>query len=278
MPDDIAPDDIATVGRTAEYYDTASVSDFYRQCWGGEDIHIGLYATGKESVAEASTAMTRHLLECAGIRAGMGVLDIACGYGGTLRVLAGMGCTPVRGIDISASNVAYAREANLKAGLDASVEVDVGDFHAIDCEADTWDTVICQDSIIHSPDRAAVFREVFRVLRPGGTFAFSDLLTGASADIGKVRAAFARIGATADATVRDYEHMARAAGFEITRTEERHNDIRTHYDRLAARLAEPIAGLDKDALDAISQSIERWRDALASGDITWALFIARKPD
>jgi len=271
------PDDIAAVGRTAEYYDTASVSDFYRQCWGGEDIHIGLYATGKESVAEASTAMTRHLLDSAGIRAGMSVLDIACGYGGTLRVLAEMGCAPVRGIDISASNVAYAREANLKAGLDAGIEVEIGDFHAIGGDADTWDAVVCQDSIIHSPDRPAVFRDVFRVLRPGGTFAFSDLLTGTSADIDKVKAAFARIGATADATIGDYEQMARTAGFEIIRTEERQDDIRTHYDRLAARLAEPVAGLDTDALDAISQSIERWRNALAGGDITWALFVARKP-
>ena len=68
------PDDIAAVGRTAEYYDTASVSDFYRQCWGGEDIHIGRYSSGEETVAEASTAMTRHLLDRA-----VGIIDDADG-------------------------------------------------------------------------------------------------------------------------------------------------------------------------------------------------------
>ena len=76
---------------------------------------------------------------------------------------------------------------------------------------------------------------------------------------------------------RSVQQMARAAGFEITRAEERQDDIRTHYDRLAARLGEPVAGLDTDALDAISESIERWQNALAVGDITWALFVARKP-
>lgn len=271
-------DDVSAIGRTAEYYDDASVSDFYRQCWGGEDIHIGRYASGDETVAEASTAMTRYLLERAGIHAGQGVLDIACGYGGTLRILAKLGCRPVRGIDISASNVAYARNANLKAGLGDCIDVRVGDFHAIDSPAHTWDAVVCQDSIIHSPDRPAVFREAHRIVRPGGTFAFSDLLTGESADTGIVEAAFARIGASADATLGDYERMARAAGFEIDTVEERQDDIRTHYDKLADRLAEPVSGLDADKLEGISTSIARWQKALASGDITWALFVARKPD
>ena len=45
----------------AQYYDDTSTAEFYETGWGGEDIHIGLYATGQESVAEASAAMTRHL-------------------------------------------------------------------------------------------------------------------------------------------------------------------------------------------------------------------------
>lgn len=49
--------------KTAEYYDDTNISGFYEQCWGGEDIHIGLYATGEETVADASAAMTGHLLD-----------------------------------------------------------------------------------------------------------------------------------------------------------------------------------------------------------------------
>lgn len=84
-----APDSNAEAA--AAYYDSADVADFYRLCWGGADIHIGRYDTGAETVAEASAAMTRHLLGLAGIGQGDLVLDIACGFGGTLRMLAAMG-------------------------------------------------------------------------------------------------------------------------------------------------------------------------------------------
>ena len=63
----------------AAYYNDPNVTNFYRLCWGGSDIHIGKYATGDESVAVASTAMTQHLLELAKVKQGEKVIDIACG-------------------------------------------------------------------------------------------------------------------------------------------------------------------------------------------------------
>jgi len=262
--------------KTAAYYDDASVSVFYQKCWGGSDIHIGRYAGGDETVAEASAAMTRHLLELAGLEAGHQVLDIACGFGGTLRTLAQLGCQ-AKGLDISKNCVDHARKANAEAGLGDQIDVAVGDFHNIDSAPDTWDAVVCQEAIIHSPSRPRVFAEVHKVLRPGGVFAFSDILTGEAADISMVEAAFARLGASVGATINDYQSMALEAGFEISHVEERLSDIRTHYDKLAARLAEPVAGIDADALAAISSSIARWQDALADGHITWACFVAVKP-
>jgi len=260
----------------AAYYDNAAVSEFYQQCWGGTDIHIGRYATGNETVAEASARMTQYLLERAGISAGDRVLDIACGFGGTLRTLARLGCQ-VRGIDISKNCVDYARKANAEAGLGDRIDVAVGDFHSIDAAPETWDAVICQEAIIHSPNRPRVFSEVCRVLRPGGVFAFSDILTGENAEMSMVEAAFARLGASAGATMGDYQKMARAAGLEVSFVEERLEDIRTHYDRLSGQLAEPVAGLDADAVASIAKSVSRWQAALAKGYITWACFVARKP-
>jgi ubiquinone/menaquinone biosynthesis C-methylase UbiE len=221
--------------------------------------------------------MTRHLLKHTGVCAGQRVLDIACGFGGTLRTLARMGCR-ASGIDLAPGCVRRAKDANDDAGLGDVIDVAVGDFHSIDSDAENWDAVICQESIIHSPDRPRVFAEVFRVLRPGGSFGFSDILTGTEANIALVEAAFARLGAAVGATPSAYEEMARVAGFEILFAEERASDIRTHYDKLAAELARPVAGLDENTVASISSSIASWQAALAGGHITWACFVARKPN
>jgi ubiquinone/menaquinone biosynthesis C-methylase UbiE len=266
----------ASAASAAAYYNDATVATFYRLCWGGVDIHIGRYDTGRESVADASAAMTRHLLALSGVGQGDRVLDIACGYGGTLRMLARLGCR-AHGIDISTVCIDEARKANAEAGLADAITVEVGDFHRIDSAPGTWDAVLCQDSLIHSSDRPTVFGEVYRVLRPGGVFAFSDILTAPDADIALVEAAFARLGADAGATPRDYRGMALAAGFEIAHMEERHRDIERHYAALAASLGKPVQGLDPEAAEAIAASIARWRQALAGGHITWACFVARKP-
>jgi sarcosine/dimethylglycine N-methyltransferase len=262
---------------TADYYNDHSVSKFYESCWGGSDIHIGLYKTGKETIAEASAAMTRHLLNRCGVQPGQSVLDIACGFGGTLRTLARMGCR-AKGIDISQVCVDGARRTNAAAGLTDEIDVTVGDFHNIESDDDAWDAVVCQEALIHSPDRSAVFAEVFRVLRPGGKLALSDILTAEGANISMVESAFARLGAAPGATARDYQDMARGAGFNIVHMEERPEDIQTHYAKLADRLAEPIAGFDPEAARSILKSIVCWQAALAGGHITWACFMARKPD
>ena len=49
----------------ATYYDSQDADQFYEQVWGGEDIHIGLYATPDEAIATASDRTVLALLELA---------------------------------------------------------------------------------------------------------------------------------------------------------------------------------------------------------------------
>ena len=72
--------------------------------------------------------------------------------------------------------------------------------------------------------------------------------------------------------------MASAAGFTIAYVEERPRDITAHYDKLYTELAGSDLDLDADVRESIAKSISRWQAALAKGYITWACFVARKPD
>lgn len=262
--------------QAADYYNASDVMTFYRECWGGEAIHIGRYDRGDESVGDASAAMTDHLISLAGITAGQDVIDIACGVGGTVGKLAALGCN-VTGIDISENEISVARDRLGSDIASGRVVLKVRDFHELDSPADRFDAALCQESIIHSHDRAQVFEEVFRVLKPGAVFVYSDILTAVDADLSAVQTAFDRLRAAAGATPDDYQEMAESAGFETLQREERPEDIRIHYEKLEACLGSLRGAVSAEFFESVNRSIAAWRLAVEAGHITWACFLSRKP-
>ena len=111
--------------------------------------------------------------------AGCTVLDVGCGSGGiTLALARDFGAGRVIGLDVEAPVCAKARARVAAAGLAERIEireVTPGPFPLADASVDV---VFSKDSIVHIPDKAALAREAFRVLRPGGWFAASDWLIG----------------------------------------------------------------------------------------------------
>ena len=110
------------------------------------------------------------------------LLDLGSGPCGPLTfLLATTGCTGV-GLELSpaAIQVGYTRATAL--GVHDRFSVHVADLNEpLPSGLGTFDAVLAVDVVLHLRDRQVLFREITRVLRPGGRFLFTDagILTGA---------------------------------------------------------------------------------------------------
>jgi SAM-dependent methyltransferase len=125
----------------------------------------------------------------------------------------------VIGVDMTPDMLAKAR-ANAERLKVNNVEFREGYLEALPVEDATVDVVISNCVINLSPDKPQVFREVFRVLKPGGRVAVSDIVTNGTLPEA-VQQSMASWGACVAGALdqRDYVNGLRAAGFVDVRVQ-----------------------------------------------------------
>jgi ubiquinone/menaquinone biosynthesis C-methylase UbiE len=182
-------------------------NDVMHEATGGESYVLGhsgreLKRLGRQAAIFAD--MTREVLQRAGVRPGMRVLDLGCGVGDVAFISADLvGSTgSVVGIDLSPVAVATATERAASSGLD-SVSFQVADMTAFDRYAD-FDAVTGRFLLMHLPDPGAAIAEIARQVRPDTVIAFAefDLATAATSRqmplfaqcVGWIIAAYTRAG------------------------------------------------------------------------------------
>ena len=121
-------------------------------------------------------AATAELLELAGITAGMSVLDVGAGIGGPARFLAATRFCYVVGIDLSEPFVEAARYLTERTGLTAQVSFETGSALELPVAGARFDAVLLQHVAMNIGDRARLYGEIRRVLKPGGRFSTYDVV------------------------------------------------------------------------------------------------------
>jgi SAM-dependent methyltransferase len=197
------------------------------------------------------------------LNAGETVLDLGSG-GGIDVLLSARRVGPsgkAYGLDMTDEMLALARENQRKAGVN-NVEVLKGEIESIPLPDNSVDVIISNCVINLSSDKDKVLREAFRVLKPGGRFAVSDVVVLGDVPEQVRRSMELWVGCMAGA-LRDYDYVAKLAragfdsiGIEPTRV----------YSIEDARQFLADEGID---VDAIGKEVE--------GKFMSALIRAEKP-
>jgi SAM-dependent methyltransferase len=199
------------------------------------------------------------------LREGETVLDLGSG-GGIDAFLAAREVAPggrVIGVDMTPEMIERARANAIRMGV-AHVEFREGRLESLPVENASVDAVTSNCVINLVPDKARVFAEIARVLKPGGRLVISDVVLDGRLPEAVERDVYAYVGCVAGATQReDYFGQLSAAGLGPP-------EILSDVDYLAGLVASAPA----EAAALVDRTGVRWQDL--EGKVRSITFRARK--
>jgi cyclopropane fatty-acyl-phospholipid synthase-like methyltransferase len=268
----------------AEHYDR--VTDAWRLLL-GDELHYGVFATGTETLPDATAELTRRMSDAARLAPGLRVLDVGCGSGAPACRLATDFGVSVVGITTSAVGVDAARARAAAAGL-PGVTFELRDGTDTALPDASFDRVWVLESAHLMRERERLVAECVRVLRPGGRLVLCDLLRHREipfqevrdrrADFVTLRAAF---GDAHFETLDFYVSTAESYGLVVDTAEDLTAATRPTFDRWRANAAahrdEVVAAIGTDGFDAFVRSCDVLEGFWADGTFGYGLIAAERP-
>lgn len=270
-----------TVAIAEAYYDSSEADEFYKNFWGGEDIHIGLYETPDEGIAAASHRTVVTMAKAIGeLGVESKVLDLGSGYGGSARYLAReFGCH-VDCLNLSQTQNRLNSDKNRSARLDELINVIHGSFEDIPAEGPAYDIVWSQDAFLHSGDRAKVLDEIDRVCYPGGQLIFTDPMQSDDCPEGVLQPILDRINLETMGSFAFYQRELEVRGFEKVSVRPMLSQLKTHYSRIGEEVqnrydvAVSLSG--KEYVDNMLRGLGHWVNGADEHYLAWGIMHFRK--
>ena len=253
---------LASLGLSPE---TVSVEDLAPV----DEFHIG------------GRAATTELCDRLGVTSGSEVLDIGCGIGGAARFVASSFGCEVTGIDLSPSYVAAATTMTEWTGLGDRVRFEVGSALDMPFDDGAFDRALLLHVGMNIPDKAALFTEVHRVLRPGGRLGLYDIMRVSAGEISYPVPWASDASHSFVEEVTAYRSALETAGLVVTAERDRAGLAMDFFAALRARTAEaggpPPLGLHVIMGSEAPGKIANMVEAVGAGFLAPVEVICEKP-
>lgn len=163
-----ATEQVKEPGITKKYYDL--VTDFFEFGW-GKSFHFA----PQSNTESTEDAMLRHelkMVEVLKLKPGMKVLDVGCGIAGPMRNIAKKSGASITGLNINEYQLKKAQAYIKENGLEKTCDFHCGSFMGENGLKDaSYDAIYGIEATPHAPDKLKCFKEMYRLLKPGGCFA-----------------------------------------------------------------------------------------------------------
>jgi ubiquinone/menaquinone biosynthesis C-methylase UbiE len=236
----------------------------------GEEIHVG---------GERETDV---LAEMAGVNENTRVLDVLSGLGGPARHLARKYGSTVIGLDATPRMVDEAVRRTREAGLEERVNFRLGNALDMPFKARTFDVVWGQDSWCYVTDKGRLLREAFRVLKPGGTIAFTDWIQAGAMSTEEWHSLNTFMVFPYMETLEGYARLLAREGFQEIDREDLSDDFSRHMhlyrQQLQGELKETI--IKEFGLEVFSEALrglDLWVKAADEEKVGRGRLMAQKP-
>jgi SAM-dependent methyltransferase len=233
-----------------------------------DEFHIG----GRSATVELSARLE--------VDSQTRLLDVGCGIGGTSRFFASTTGCQVTGIDLSPTYVEVARTLTEWTGLGHRVGFEAGSALGLPFEEDSFDRAVQLHVGMNIADKAALFAEIARVLRPGGRLGVYDVVRQGEGEIVFPVPWASDRSQSFVADAEEYRSALEGAGFEVS-VRDRRQFALEFFETQARRAVEssgpPPVGLHLIIGADTPLKLGNLRGAITEGILAPVEFIATLP-
>ncbi len=254
----------ASVTKLGKTVDSVTIEDLAPV----DEFHIGGRQATENLLAQLNFSEQDH------------ILDVGCGLGGASRFVANKYNNRVTGIDLTQEYIEAGKALCTWVGLDKQVTLHQGSALSMPFQDETFDGGLMLHVGMNIEDKAQLFTEVYRVLRPGASFGVYDVMRNNGGELAYPVPWATENSTSILATTDEYKQALSDAGFEVSKENNRIDFALDFFKELRAKTeandGPPQLGLHTLMQESTAVKIKNMIDNIAADYIAPVEIIAQK--